>query len=231
MRKQIAGILLLASMASWCYGQYAAKEVMEIMKDYVSDSTAEDGFLSAKHWLKNIESISAADIEVGQPIQEYRIKYNMLDTCADSIPFYKLLEPKDYWIFPIRTKDRYLYEVNVSKFEGKWHISGRAELPSDNMWQQLRSAFPESTGINPMLVVDGLSKYLYFKQKGLRKIYYIKPGFQNDSLEMVTTSSMSALDDTKKLLRHWKKKGKGSNNELDKMLLRRSQAQKSRGGK
>jgi len=231
MRKQIAVLFLLAGMACLCHAQNVPKEVMEIMKDYVKDSTAEDGFLTAKHWLKNSESISAADIEVGIPIQEYRIRYSMLDTCTDTIPFYRLLEPKDYWIFPVKSKDRYLYEVNVSKFEGKWHISGRAELPSDNMWHQLRSAFPESSGVNPMLVVDGISKYLYFKQKGLRKIYYIKPGFQNDSLEMVTTSSMSALDDTKKLVRHWKKQGKGSNNELDKILLRRCQEQKSGGSK
>ncbi len=105
MRKQIAVLLLLAGMASLCYAQNPPKEVMDVMKDYVKDSTAEDGFLSVRHWLKNGESISAADIEVGQPIQEYRIKYNMLDTCTDSIPFYKLIEPEDYWIFPIRVKD------------------------------------------------------------------------------------------------------------------------------
>ena len=204
---------------------------MEIMKNYVIDSTAEDGFLSAKHWLKNSESISAADIEVGQPIQEYRVKYNLLDTCADSIPFYELIEPKDYWIFPIRAKDRYLYEVNVSKFEGKWHISGRAELPAINMWQQMRAAYPESTGINPMLVVDGISKYFYFKQKGHRRIYYIKPGYQNDSLEVVTASSMTTLADSKQLVKHWKKMGKGSSNTLDKLLLRFGTGANNGGGK
>jgi len=231
MRKQISIILFLAGIASWCYAQKAPKEVMEIMKNYVKDSTAEDGFLSAKQWLKNVESISAADIEVGEPIQEYRVKYNMLDSCSDTISFNELIEPRDYWIFPIRAKERYLYEVMVSKYNSVWHISGRAELPTDNMWEQFRLAYPESTGINPVLVIDGLSQYFYFKQKGPRKIFYIRPGFQNDSIEMVTPGSIQALDDSKKLIRHWKNQGKGSNTELDKLLLRLNQDSKKGGDK
>jgi len=231
MRRQFLFPFLIVGMASWCYAQNAPKEVMEIMKNYVKDSTAEFGFVSAKKWLLLGDSINAADIEVGIPIQQFVVKYSMLHTCSDSIPFNELLEPEDLWIIPIRAKGRWLYEVTLSKASGTWRFSKMNDLLPDNMWKQLRSAYPESTGISPVLIVDGLSKYLYFSQKGSRKIFYVRPGFQNDSLENVTPGSLNTLADSKQLVKHWKKIGKGSNNTLDKLLLRLGTGANNGGGK
>ncbi len=146
MRKQIAVLLLLAGMASWCHAQNPPAEVTDMLNEYAKDSTAEFGFLEAKKWLQSDSSINAVDIEVGKPIEQFRVKYAMLDTCSDTIPFNEIIEPDDYWNVPIKAKGKYLYEVSISKASGKWQFSKMSTLISpDNMWYQLRTAYPEST--------------------------------------------------------------------------------------
>ncbi len=83
-----------------------------------------------------------------------------------------------------------------------------------------------------MLVIDGLSKYLYVKLKGQRKIFYINPGYKKDTLKNTTASSMLTLIDSKELVKYWKKQGKGSGNDLDKIIERlQGQEVKYGGGK
>lgn len=217
--------------ASWCHAQDVPAEIIEIINNYSKDSTAEYGFLFAKKWLHLSSSAQLKDIKIGKPIQEFGVKYSALDTCSDTVSLNEIIEAKDSWHIPIMIGDQPAYELELRKKSGNWRFSKMSDLPTGNMWDQLRFAYPESSGIKPVLVVDGLSKYFYFKQKGPRKIYYIRSGYQNDSLEMVTPGSISALSDSKKLIQHWKKQGKGSNNTLDKVILRRSQEDKNGGGR
>lgn len=223
MRKRIIAILIMALIASWCNSQDVPAEITEILNGYLDNPTAEYGFLFAKKWLHLSDSIQLTDVKVGRPIQEFTVKYPVLDTCSDTIPFYQIIKATNYWLVPVLIGDKPLYELELSKSTGKWQFSKIRDLPSGNMWDQLSSVYSESTETNPVLVVDGLSKYFYFKQKGPRKIYYIRPGYKNDSLEMITPGSLRALDDSKKLIKHWKEQGKGSNNSLDNLLKRNSE--------
>ncbi len=82
----------------------------------------------------------------------------------------------------------------------------------------------------PMLVLDGLDRYFYFQQKGSRKLYSINHGYNNGTLKKATVSSMSTLTDSKELVKQWKRQGKGSGNDLDKIIERLQNQVPNNGG-
>jgi hypothetical protein len=207
------------------------KEVQSIIDDYVKDSTADCGFLFAKKWLHLDNSIESNKIRTGIPIQEFGINYSFLDTCKDSISFGTIILPKDIWILPICYKDKVIYEVQISKYSGSWKMVGTSELATGNVWEMLIKIYSDSSIIRPVLVVDGLNKFLYFPQKGKRKVYYIRPGWKNDTLATVLPGSLESLNDSKELVKYWKKIGKGSNNTLDNLIQRRKNVEKNGGSK
>jgi hypothetical protein len=218
MRFYILTTFFLAISTQWCLAQNKVpEEVRYIIEKYVKDSTIEYGFSFAKKWLHFSDSISFEGIKTGTPVQQYRVKYSLLDTCKDSISFDKLIYPDDYWVIPISFNGKFIYEVYASKSTGTWRLSQMGDLPTDNIWDKLHSVFPTKCGLSPILVLDGLNKFLYFPHIGKRKIYYIKPGWENDSLAMLLTGSLESLDDSQKLVKYWKKQGKGSRNDMDKL--------------
>jgi len=234
MTKLLAfAIIVILNMTSGGYSQEVPAGIIELMENYTKDSTFKFGLSYAKKWLHLNDSIQLKDLKIGRPVQEFRVKYPVLDTCSDTASFNKIIEAKDHWHMPVMVGDQALYELELTKTDGKWRFFSMGDLPTDNMWTQLQNAYPESSGINPVLVVDGISEFFYFKQKGIRKIYYIRPGYQNDSLERVLPGSINSLNDSKELIKHWKRQGKGkgsSNNTLDKIILRHSQKNENGGG-
>ncbi len=218
MKFTIVTIIFLAISTHWCFAQNKVpKEVQDIIDNYTKDSTIEYGFAFAKKWLHLPDSIEFKGINTGIPIQQHRVRYALLDSCKDSISFDKLIYPDDYWVIPISYNDKFIYEVYASKSTGIWRLSQMGDLPTDNHWDKLHRVFPKSCGISPILVKDGLNKFLYFPHISKRKVYYIRPGWENDSLAILLNGSFENLDDSKKLVNYWKKKGKGSRNEMDKL--------------
>lgn len=166
------------------------------------------------------DSIKINDLKLGKPIQEFAVKYSVLDTCSDTIPFYNIIEPTNYWLVPVMIGDKHIYELELSKSTGEWRFCRMSDLPPDNKWDQLQKNNSMSNGINPVIVIDGLSGYFYFRQIGPRKIYYIRSGREKDTLKTLFSGSIKELDDSKKLVKFWKKQGKGSNTTLDKAIHR-----------
>jgi hypothetical protein len=78
-----------------------------------------------------------------------------------------------------------------------------------DLWEPLLETYPESTGINPILVTTNTSGralsfgddgdwFLYFKQKGPRRVHYVKRSLErpNAELEALFSSSIRTLDDS-----------------------------------
>lgn len=198
------------------------KEVQKIIDNYKNDSTSVFGFLSAKEWLANSESVFASDIEVGVPIQEYSINYEKLDNSSDSLPVQDLITPTDHWLFPIRANGLYLYELIICKADNLWQICGRHELKENSMWEQLEKAGLESKYKNLILIISGDSKFIHYSQKGPHHLFHIKSKYETDSLEIIaskktiSSNANEPLDDSKVFIKYLKNKGKDARIEMNK---------------
>jgi len=204
-----AAVCLLT--ADLCRAQYVPyevpKEITRILDNYLKDSTAEYGPLFAQEWRFLNKSIQIKDLKVGRPIPEYMLRHTILDTCPDTIPFYKIIEPTGRWFLPIVAHGKPQYELGLMKFMNSWIFFSLGEVTTNDtigVWGPLLKAYPESTGINPILLLESRTrKYLYFPQIGPRKIYSIRYGYKND----IFPGSIDTLDDSRKLIEYWKKSG------------------------
>jgi|WetSurMetagenome_2_1015567.scaffolds.fasta_scaffold351628_2 hypothetical protein len=172
--------------------------VQKIVDNYVKDSTGEDGFIKVKQIFSFVDnSIKSNEIEADIPIKEYMFDYNKLDTCADSTPVEELIKPTGRWIFPVKAHGRFIYEVNIRITKEGCHTAGCSSLNNDLFWGDLRIKYPSSQDINPVLVIDGESKYLHFPKKGSHNLYFLDP--KNFS-ESSASHNISTLNDGRKLI-------------------------------
>jgi hypothetical protein len=193
-------------MAGLCHAQFEVPEaVSKILENYLKDSSAGFGPLYAKKWRFLSDSIQIKDLKIGRVLQEYKLKRGSIDMYPDTIPLSEIIEPTGYWNVLITAHDRPQYVVTLGNSKGELVFTMMSDISTDNMWESLLKNYPESKGINPVLVVMGRENYLYFKQKGPRKIYYLRPGYANDPLTVLFPGSLDTLDDSRKLLNHWKK--------------------------
>jgi hypothetical protein len=121
----------------------------------------------------------------------------------------------------ILAHDKPLYQITVDNWDdGEIKDLMASSTYDKDLWDPLLETYPESTGINPVLVTtDNMSLgfgnrgdwFLYFKQKGPRKVHYVRrswtrrPSVELDSL---FSSSIKTLDDSRKFVRHKKRGGK-----------------------
>lgn len=213
MRESVLIMLLVALMAEWCQAQKIPLELQQIVNNYAKDSTVDYGFNFAKKWLHLDSSLKSTDIEVGIPIEEYTLRYDVLDTCRDDIPVKFLIQPSNYWILPIRAHGQYIYEITISKSSGTWQMVGAGELGPVNLWQKLRKSYPESSGIIPIKINDGRWWFYHFPQLGLYNLTPVRP--DDDSISIISSKSFDKLDDSRKIIKYRKKEWKNQKKLLE----------------
>ncbi|MDR0306070.1 MAG: hypothetical protein LBI42_04440 [Chitinispirillales bacterium] len=212
MRKLIVFAFFAVGMVGGGYPQEIPKELMRLVENNVKDTdpNARYGFLRAKRagFIKgSIDSIHIQDLRV-RVLQMYRFKHVFLEAYPDSVDFGKIIEPSGYWRVLVMAQRKPLYEVYLRDSLKVPVFAGMASLPSNgsHIWDPLLKDYPESTRVNPVLFsksgVPFFNRddfFLYFKHKNSRKIRYLKDRFGDQSLE--------TLDDSKELIRYWKKQG------------------------
>ena len=194
-------------------------EVQKVMNDYIHDSTTIFNFYSEKLPLGLDPSLRLTDIQAGIPIEVYHLRNDVLDTCGNDIPVAKLIDPVEVWLLPIRVKGQYIYQIKIAKKDGKWLKVAMDQLRKNNLWQQFRAKYPESSGINPILIYDGQEQYLFFPQKKRFNFFYIKYGnWKDDMLVRNTSNSIDSLDEDRKFIKYLIQKGKDTKAARDAFL-------------
>jgi hypothetical protein len=209
MNKILLMLLLTAGMADWSHAQQVPKEVQKMIDGYTQDSTSHFGLKAAQRSLGVDRSLQSTDIQVGQPVEVYNIRESALDTCGDDLPLRELLVPANTWTFAVKAHGKYIYDLDIAKRkDGTWFWVGAGELKPDNWWQKLRKTYPDSSGINPILIDYEGFKYLYFPQKSTHNFFFIKYGNEQFPFAWNTSNSMDSLDDGKilvpRLKQNWK---------------------------
>jgi hypothetical protein len=191
------------------------------MEDYFKTAVAEDVLSHSKSkrdptdW---IQAVQIEDLRVGRVLEVYTIGRISLEAYPDTVPFSEIIQPTGLLRVLIMAHDKPLYEMTLFNT-----IRGLKEPRifgyDKDIWDPLLESYPELTGINPVLVTtddafSGLTDmgdhFLYFKQKGPRRVHYIKRegALRNVELETLFSGSIRTLDDSRKFVRHKKRGGK-----------------------
>jgi hypothetical protein len=124
------------------------------------------------------------------------------------------------WRVLIMAHNKPLYQITVVNWDdGEIKFLMGASTYDKDLWDPLLEAYPESTGINPILVTTDKTPlgfgdigdwFLYFKQKGPRKVHYVKREWtpRNVELETMFSTSIKNLDDSRKFVRYKKRGGR-----------------------
>ena len=218
MRKFIVFVFCVVGMVGLGYAQLfnPETEVKRFLDNYTKDSTADRGPLYAKRagWFN--DSVKIRDLKI-RTIEIYKFKHIFLDAYPDTVPLSELIQPSGHWFVLVMAHNKPLYQLLLRNLTGEPEFVGMSYLESGSrirkMWELLLDTYPESSGINPVFfsrygwIVGFKECFLYFEQKGPRKIYYLRTGRSSDSLSELFPSSITTLDDSKKLVDYWKKQG------------------------
>jgi hypothetical protein len=202
------------------YAQEMPVEIRRFLEDY-PNSTESFSPQSFREMRVIPASAQMSDLRF-RTLQMYRFKQNIsLDDYPDTVAFSEVVEPSGFWRVLVMVHDKPFYILRLDNRTGEPRIieaasNGGAEI-RDELWTPLLEKYPESTGINPILVTVGcdvnirrIHEFLYFRQLGPRKVYYGSvrniPGFDNP-LDPLFSTSIETLDDSKILIGYLKKRG------------------------
>jgi hypothetical protein len=210
MRKLIVFAFVVIVVVGVGYGQ-TREEIKAFAENYAKDSTASFGKV---HLKKKAVSVQPKDLSV-RVIELYRFKHIFLDAYPDTIPFNELIEPSGFWRVLVMSHNKPLYELFLDNSKGQPEIMGSSSISSDNhyIWGPLLKDYPESTDITPILFSPLGVPFVpedcvfYFKQKGPRKIRYLRIRSSIPSDIPSSISYLDSLKDSKELIKHWKKQG------------------------
>jgi len=224
MRKLMVVVFVVVGIVSVGYSYEMPEDVKRFLDNYVKDSTADGGrFLRYKKEGIIPASVQFNDLRL-RALQVYYFKMIFLDETSlneypDTVALSEIIMPTNQWRVLVMAHNKPLYEFMLVRRNGELRFSG-GSFPSPgssfrcSMWEPLLESYPESTGINPVFVIadpfrSGFnSGFLYFPQKGPRKVYYIKRGYgkpERDTLAALFSGSIKDLDDSKKFIAHRRK--------------------------
>ena len=223
MRRLVILACLVVGMAGAGDAREMPAEVRRVLDNYTKDSTVRLGLLHVKRGGLIDESIQLKDLRL-RAIEVYWVKRDIpIDAYPDTIAFSEIIEPIGFWRVLVMAHNKPLYEL-VLRVEATGPRFFSASYPARGssfrcpMWEPLLKAYPEPTEINPIFVTTAPLRlgyfsegdhFLYFEQKGPRKIYYIQyeSDEEEDRLTRILPGSMETLNDSRKLMEHWKKRG------------------------
>ena len=190
----------------------APEMIMKFMAEkYLNDSS---WFLSHKRLGFYDEAMQFKDVRVGRMLQVYRIRRASLNEHPNTVPLSKIIEPTGMWEVLITANNKPIHKVEVY-ITAEGVRRGRRMLPSAESggvltgWpESLLKTYPESSGINPVFVVSDFpeDRFLYFEQKGPRRIYFIgsRGSIRSDALKALLPGSMKTLNDSRILMEYWR---------------------------
>jgi len=184
------------------------KEVQDIIDNYFIDSTQHE-FNDVRKTYNIDPSIKFSDLEAGIPIERYFFNIDSLTKASEDISIKNLIKPINEWFVPIQVNGKFLYCIHISFFQGRMQLVGLGPYLCDIM-QKVRTAWPESTGINPVCVDFGTYDFLHFPQIDDYNLLYVVPGFKVDSLDMLLKIPTDKLSNNSlsggKVIIRWLKK-------------------------
>jgi hypothetical protein len=226
MQKLTVVVFLVIGMAGGGYAQQMPVEVKNFMEGYFKSSRAKNSLLRIKS--KNpssdwVQTVQVEDLRVGRVLEVYRTKDITLEAYPDTVPLSEIIESYGQWRILIMAHNKPLYQIVVVNWDdGEIKFLMGGSTYDKDLWGPLLETYPESTGINPILVTTNTDKtplgfgddgdwFLYFKQKGPRKVHYIRRkggARRNAELEAHFSSSIRTLDDSREFVRYKKRGGR-----------------------
>jgi len=178
--------------------------VTQIIETMKKDSSSYWGFYEAKRFCRLEKNLKFSDMKVGVPVEEYCF-VDSFEYLPDSLPVGALIVPVGRWKIPVLVQGKYGYFVEVSSNPPPWHPISMGAGGMVGHWQEMRTAWPESLGGNPILIEHGLTRYLHFPQKGSHNLVAFGRNWAEDSQSTISSIQYATLGDSRIILRQLKK--------------------------
>jgi hypothetical protein len=230
-------------------GTRAPKEVQDIVQSYLLDSISSEGFNQCNKNYNYGSLLKLSDIEAGSPIREYKLDLNRILNEGESFPIMEVVKPIESWIVPIRAHGKYLYFIIIQKSQGNWGVIGSSNGAEAQIWGNIQTWWPESSGFIPILIKYGISKFFHFPQidefnlislnvrygnedsvyiasnesRGCNKAAYISPELQKQSFKTGKLSQGAYLTDSKIIFRLLKKEQLEMDDKMKRLPLMRQE--------
>jgi hypothetical protein len=205
----MAGVTMWADAGTKARMDHVPKEVQNVIDNYVGDSTVGIGFNESKKGSKADLSIQFSEIEAGVPYQVHVLSGDSLDKADENVFLKDLAKPTDLWEVPIRARGKYIYFIKIAFFEGRFQVVGESS-GLEGYWQKIRTMWPESTGLNPILIKAGNADFLYFPQlRNHNLLYFTNRNTKGDELRVLLklpdeTMNCTLSDDSKAVRKYIK---------------------------
>ncbi len=184
MKKNFTILFLVLYFFSIGNAQQAVpRELYKAMTDYLNDGE------SFKRNLIGIgkfdTSIQASEVEIGVPIAIYSFKKSIIESnfiltdSTDSVM--SLIQPTGNWQFFLRARDKYLFGVqfHCDNANCEWVMTGGDRQD----WKEVRDAYPESTGIDPIIIKYGRTNFIHFQQISKNNLTHLTSTFYRNELK------------------------------------------------
>lgn len=200
MQKYAILFLLLIGLGD-IYSTEMPDEVREILQRYKSDTTGSAfSFNYAKKIFQLPDSLSIDDIEIGIPLECYRIECHVLDS-VENISISKFMRKLNYWRVPIMVSGVSIYLLTIKLKGNHWKFAGMGELRRDNVYDKLYSVYKDSSNL-PVYVGICDRGFFYFQKNEKKNLFYHATGYPDDSLSMIASSSFHSLDESEIILKY-----------------------------
>ena len=175
-------------------------------------------------------SIRVEEVDVGIPAEIFVFKgwknKDFADRLNTSAPVMSIIESTGSWEFSLKARGQYLFGVEFECKNGicEWATTGGSKAA----WKEVKAAYPDSSGINPLIIRHGRKTFLHFPQinkynltlltdssyramlknewrdSNAKKGQNIVNFLEIDGLLSTTTDSYAILADSKKTLKYLK---------------------------
>lgn len=114
-------------------------------------------------------TMDISEIDPGIPVEYFHLKKDPQKGDVDQIlnidvnaPIMSLVEPSGTWLFHVKAKGKWAFTVNLVNENGKWVWAGT--WGPSRAWEEVRTAYPESTGIRPVVITGPPKRrgYIHF---------------------------------------------------------------------
>jgi hypothetical protein len=184
LEKNMKKIITILILTACCVGLGHAQQKVPVglykaMNDYLKEGNS----LKRSLGYEGLDTtIQVTEIEIGIPIENFIFKEVVRKGHYDSIniedPVMSLVEPSGFWEFYIKARGEYLCAVQFYNKHGNWEWASTGGVDD---WPKVRSAYPEYSGINPIIIKTGRGQYIHF------------PAINEHNLTLMLNKTMMAM--------------------------------------
>ena len=154
------------------------KDVQAIVDNYLKDTSCSMCFSEYnKSFYRLDPTLKLSDVQVGTPIQVFKIDTDKLMQNGVSIPISKVIFPTTFWEVPINALGKTLYTIKICSNEGPFLICGMGVGLSKDL-DRAQETWLKNIPYAPIIIDAGPNLFLHFPQIDDYNLLLLRQGYK-----------------------------------------------------